>query len=145
LLESLFQFLFDYRPHVFRQAEFRFSPPAGTLFAAVVVVAGLVLAFLSYRLVRTRVRWREQAVLGALRLASLLLILFCIFRPVLIVKAAVAQQNVIGVLIDDSRSMQIADAGGTRADFVKRTFGNPDSPTMKALADRFLIRTFRFS
>ena len=89
MLESLFQFLFDYRPHVFRQAEFRFSPPAGVTIAAAVVIAALVLAFVSYRLVRTRVRWREQAVLGALRLAGLALILFCIFRPVLIVKAAV--------------------------------------------------------
>ncbi len=145
MFESLFQFLFDYRPHVFRQAEFRFSPPAGVTIAAAVIIAALVLAFVGYRLVRTRLQWREQAILGALRLAGLALILFCIFRPVLIVRAAVSQQNVIGVLIDDSRSMQIADAGGRRADFARQTFGQPDSPTMKALADRFLIRTFRFS
>ena len=104
-----------------------------------------MLAFVGYRLVRTRLRWREEAILSTLRLAGLALILFCIFRPVLIVRAAVSQQNVIGVLIDDSRSMQIADAGGRRADFARQTFGQPDSPTMKALADRFLIRTFRFS
>jgi uncharacterized membrane protein len=145
VFESLFQFLFDYRPHVFRQAEFRFSPPAGITFAAAIVIAALVIAFVSYRMVRTRVNWREQAILGALRLAGLALILFCIFRPVLIVRAAVSQQNVIGVLIDDSRSMQIGDAGGTRADFARRTFASADSPTMRALADRFLIRTFRFS
>ncbi|HEY7056746.1 MAG TPA: hypothetical protein VH458_09490 [Vicinamibacterales bacterium] len=145
MFESVFQFLFDYRPHVFRQAEFRFSPPAGTTIAAAIVIAALVLAFVSYRLVRSRVQWRQQAILGALRLAGLALILFCIFRPVLIVKAAVAQQNVIGILIDDSRSMQIADAGGTRADFARRTFANSNSPEMKALADRFLVRTFRFS
>jgi uncharacterized membrane protein len=145
VFESLFQFLFDYRPHVFRQAEFRFSPPAGITFAAAIVIAALAIAFVSYRLVRTRVNWRERALLGALRLAGLALILFCIFRPVLIVRAAVSQQNVIGVLIDDSRSMQIADASGPRADFARRTFANADSPTMKALADRFLIRTFRFS
>jgi uncharacterized membrane protein len=145
VFESLFQFLFDYRPHVFRQAEFRFSPPAGVTIAAAVIIAALVLAFVGYRLVRTRLRWREGAILSTLRLAGLALILFCIFRPVLIVRAAVSQQNVIGVLIDDSRSMQIADAGGRRADFARQTFGQPDSPTMKALADRFLIRTFRFS
>ena len=46
----------------------------------------------------------------------LLLVLFCLFRPVLVVKAAVPQQNFLGVLIDDSRSMQIADwnAGAAR-------------------------------
>jgi uncharacterized membrane protein len=146
VFESLFQFLFEYRPHVFRQAEFRFSPPAGATVAAAVIIAALIIAFISYRLVRSRVQWRERTMLAALRLAALTLILLCICRPVLVVKAAVSQQNVIGVLIDDSRSMQIADTGtGTRADFVRRTFGNPDSPEMKALADRFLIRTFRFS
>jgi uncharacterized membrane protein len=148
MFETLFQFLFEYRPHVFRQGDFRFAPPAGAPIAAVVVIAGLAVAFISYRLLRTRVQWRERALLGALRIAALGIILFCIFRPVLVVKAAVAQQNVVGILIDDSRSMQLPAAnaqGGSRADLVRATFANPDSAIMKALSDRFLIRTFRFS
>jgi uncharacterized membrane protein len=145
LFESLFQFLFDYRLQVFRQGDFKFAPPAGAPIAAAVVVAALALAFVSYRVLRSRVEWRQRAVLGVLRLAALAIILFCIFRPVLVVKAAVAQQNVVGVLIDDSRSMQLSDENGTRADLIRRTFGNPDSPIMKALSDRFLVRTFRFS
>ena len=148
MFETLFQFLFEYRPHVFRQGDFRFAPPAGAPLAAVVVVAALALAFLSYRLLQSRVQWRERLVLGVLRIATLGIILFCIFRPVLVVKAAVAQQNVIGILIDDSRSMQLPASNtqsGSRADLVRNTFANPDSPVMKALSDRFLIRTFRFS
>ncbi|HEX6464034.1 MAG TPA: glutamine amidotransferase [Vicinamibacterales bacterium] len=145
MFESLFQFLFEYRPQVFRQGDFRFSPPTGVSVAAVVVIAALAVAFLSYRVLRSRVKWRQRAVLGALRLAALAIILFCIFRPVLVVRASVAQQNVVGILIDDSRSMQLADENGTRADLIRRTFGNPDSPVMKALSDRFLVRTFRFS
>ncbi|HTM27232.1 MAG TPA: glutamine amidotransferase [Vicinamibacterales bacterium] len=145
MFESLFQFLFEYRPQVFRQGDFRFAPPAGTPIAAAVVVAALVVAFVSYRVLRSRVRWRERAVLAVLRVAALALVLFCIFRPVLVVKAAVSQQNVVGVLIDDSRSMRLNDENGSRADLVRRTFANPDSPIMKALSDRFLIRTFRFS
>ena len=90
---------------------------------------------------------RQAALKGgcAPRVAALTIILFCVFRPVLVVRAAVAQQNVVGVLIDDSRSMQLADENGTRADLIRRSFGNPDSPIMKALSDRFLVRTFRFS
>jgi uncharacterized membrane protein len=148
VLETLFQFLFEYRPQVFRQGDFHFAPPAGTPVAAVVVVAALAMAFVSYRVIRSRVQWRERAVLGALRVAALAIILFCIFRPVLVVKAAVAQQNVIGILLDDSRSMQLPETNtgaGSRADLVRQTFGNPDSPMMKALSDRFLVRTFRFS
>jgi len=145
VFESLFQFLFDYRLQVFRQGDFKFAPPAGTPIAAAAVVAALAIAFVSYRVLRSRVEWRHRAVLGALRLAALAIILFCIFRPVLVVKAAIAQQNVVGILIDDSRSMQLSDENGTRADLIRRTFGNPDSPIMKALSDRFLVRTFRFS
>jgi len=148
VFETLFQFLFEYRPHVFRQGDFRFAPPVGAPLAAVVVVVALALAFLSYRLLRSRVQWRERLVLGVLRIAALAIILFCIFRPVLVVKAAVAQQNVVGILIDDSRSMQLPASNtqsGSRADLVRNTFAKPDSAVMKALSDRFLIRTFRFS
>ncbi len=148
MFETLFQFLFEYRPHVFRQGDFRFAPPAGAPVAAVVVIAALAIAFISYRLLRSRVQWRERALLGVLRVAALAIILFCIFRPVLVVKAAVAQQNVVGILIDDSRSMQLPASNaeaGSRADVVRSTFANPDSAIMRSLSDRFLIRTFRFS
>jgi uncharacterized membrane protein len=148
VFETLFQFLFEYRPDVFRQGDFRFAPPAGAPVAAVVVIAALAIAFVSYRVLRSRVLWRERALLGGLRIAALAIILFCIFRPVLVVKAAIAQQNVVGILIDDSRSMQLPEnnAGtATRADRVRQSFGNPDSPMMKALSDKFLVRTFRFS
>jgi uncharacterized membrane protein len=148
VFETLFQFLFEYRPDVFRQGDFRFAPPAGAPVAAVVVIAALAIAFVSYRVLRSRVQWRERAVLGGLRIAALAVILFCIFRPVLVVKAAVAQQNVVGILIDDSRSMQLPETNAgtaSRADRVRQTFGNPDSAMMKALADKFLVRTFRFS
>ncbi|HTI39775.1 MAG TPA: glutamine amidotransferase [Vicinamibacterales bacterium] len=145
MFESLFQFLFDYRPTVFRQGDFRFSPPAGASPAALVILAAIVLAFVSYRLLRSRVDWRRRAVLAAIRMAALAVILFCLFRPVLIVKAAVSQQNVVGVLIDDSRSMQIADEGGTRGDFARRNFGDGGSAVMQSLSDKFLVRTFKFS
>jgi len=148
VFETLFQFLFEYRPHVFSQGDFRFAPPAGAPIVAVVLLSALAIAFLSYRLIQSRIQWRERLVLGVLRIAALGIILFCIFRPVLIVKAAVAQQNVIGIVIDDSRSMQLPATNaqtGSRADYVRGTFANPDSPIMRSLSDRFLIRTFRFS
>jgi uncharacterized membrane protein len=148
VFETLFQFLFEYRLQVFRQGDFRFAPPVGAPVAAAVVIVALAVAFVSYRVLRSRVEWRQRAALGALRVAALAIILFCIFRPVLVVKAAVAQQNVVGILIDDSRSMQLPEGNSgtaTRADRVRETFANPDSPTMKALSEKFLVRTFRFS
>ncbi len=74
------------------------------------------------------------------------LVALCLFRPVLVVKAAVPQQNFLAVLLDDSRSMQIADhQNGPRSAFVRQEFGAPDRGVMKTLADKFMVRTFRFS
>jgi hypothetical protein len=42
--------------------------------------------------------------------------------------------------------MQIPDWNGkARADLIRTEFGAPDSPLIKALSDRFLVRTFKFS
>jgi uncharacterized membrane protein len=86
-------------------------------------------------------------VLALLRTAILLLVLFCLFRPVLVIKAAVPQQNFLGILVDDSRSMQIADLeeGQPRGAFARQQFSNRESAVLKALSERFVLRQFRFS
>ena len=71
-----------------------------------------------------------------LLVAALLILVVCLFRPMLLLSAAVAQRNYVGVLIDDSRSMQLTDEHGSRADLIRQTFGKPDSSIMKALSDR---------
>ena len=146
LLDSLFQLLFSYRPVIFQQGEFRLLPSAGSYAAALVVAAAIVLTVITYRRARVKGAARHRAVLSMLRTATLLLLLFCLFRPVLVVKAAVPQQNFLGILIDDSRSMQIADwDGGPRGNYARQQFGAADAPIVKALAERFVLRTFRFS
>jgi uncharacterized membrane protein len=146
VFDSVFQLLFKYRPVIFQQGEFRVVPSTGSYVAAVVVIAAIAGTILTYR--RARVRGtlaRHRIVLISLRLATLGLMLFCLFRPVLVVRAAVSQQNFLGVLVDDSRSMQIGDVDGTsRGAFVRDKF-SAESPVMKALGDKFILRTFRFS
>jgi uncharacterized membrane protein len=147
LLERLFQALFSYRPVVFQQGEFRFNVTTGSFVAAAIVAAVAIVAVLTYRRVRVNEgRVRDRVVLTGLRIAALALVLFCLFRPTLVVRAAVNQQNVVAVLLDDSRSMQIADwQGKSRADFIRQQFGAADSPLRKSLSDRFIVRVFRFS
>ena len=146
MFDAIFQTLFSYRLVVFQQGEFRFDVTTGSLVAAALVGAIMVAAAITYRGVRGKGRLRDRIVLTALRMAALALVLFCLFRPTLIVRAAIPQQNVVAVLLDDSRSMQIPDwEGQARGAFLKQQFGTPDSPLMKALSDRFLVRVFRFS
>ena len=146
MFDSIFQALFSYRPVVFQQGEFRFDISTGSLVAAALAGAVMVAAIVTYRGVRGKGRLRDRIVLTALRMTALALVLFCLFRPTLIVRAAVPQQNIVAVLLDDSSSMQIPDwAGQARGAFIKQQFGAPDSPLIRALSDRFLVRVFRFS
>jgi uncharacterized membrane protein len=144
VFDALFRFFFELSPVVFSQGEFRFAATGGSYIAAVLVAAAAALTVAAYR--RGRGRSRDRMVLAGIRLAILAILLVCLFRPLLVVKAAVAQQNFLGVLLDDSRSMQIADHGGQpRATFVKDQFGAENGALLKALSERFTVRTFRFS
>ena len=146
MFDTIFQALFTYRPVVFREGEFRFDLGTGALVAAALAIVLMVVAVVTYRGVRSKGRLRDRIVLTALRMAALALVAFCLFRPTLIVRAAIPQQNIVAVLLDDSRSMQIPDWGGQpRSEFVRQQFGTPDSPLIKALSDRFLVRVLRFS
>lgn len=146
MFESLFQLLFQYRPVVFSQGELRFAASGGSYAAALVAVAAVAVAALTYRTVGRRLRARDRLVLTGLRAALLALLVFCLFRPVLVVKAAVPQQNFVAVLLDDSRSMQIADFNEQpRGAFIRQEFGAPDRGLLGALSQRFMVRTFRFS
>src|SRR6185295_19047030 len=101
---------------------------------------------LTYRGLATVERTRDRVVLVGLRLAALAVLLFCLFRPTQILKAAVPQQNFLGVLIDDSRSMAIADRDGQpRSAFVQQQLNGPNAKLLAALSQRFVVRFFRFS
>jgi uncharacterized membrane protein len=146
VLDAIFRILFSYRPVVFQQGEFRLAPTTGSYVAAAVVLVAIAITILTYRASRAKAGTGQRAVLMGLRFAILLLVLFCLFRPVLVVKAAVPQQNFLGILMDDSRSMQIADVNNqARSAFVQQNFTGPDAAMLKSLSSRFVLRNFRFS
>src|SRR5581483_735124 len=144
MFEGVFQFLFKYSPLVYRQADFMVGVSRPTL-AAVLIAAGIAAYGALTYLGVPKARGRDRVVLIALRVAAVALIVFCLFRPTLVLKAAVPQQNFLGVVLDDSRSMQIADRQNQpRSDFVRRSL-SPDGPLLQALSQRFVLRVFRFS
>ena len=144
MFDAIFRFFFELAPVVFSQGEYRFAPTTGSYVAALLVGLGAGLAILAYR--SGRGRKRDRVALAAIRLAILTIILVCLFRPLLVVRAASPQQNFLGVLLDDSRSMQIADVDGQpRANYVKAEFGANTRGLLQALSNRFTVRTFRFS
>ena len=146
MFESIFEFLFKYRPLIFDQGAFALRASWLGLLAAGAAAAGALLTFRTYLQVRGNSRPLDRAVLTAVRIAALAVVAFCLLRPVLVLSSVVPQENFLGILIDDSRSMQIADTGETpRLDFVREQLGTPESALRSALADRFALRFFRFS
>lgn len=146
MVEKLFRFLFKYPPLLFQQGDFSWGLSRPVLLAVAAAAALAVLALLTYRGVSATDRPRDRVVLVGLRLAALAVLLFCLFRPALILKAAVPQQNFLGVLVDDSRSMSIADLDGqTRSAFIQQQFAGPNATLLAALSQRFVVRFFSFA
>src|SRR6185436_17048025 len=86
MLETIFQALFSYRPVVFQQGELRFDVSTSSLMATLLVGVVVVAAVFTYR--RTMVtegRPRDRVILTGLRIAALAVVLFCLFRPTLVV------------------------------------------------------------
>ena len=146
MLQNLFRFLFKYPPLLFQQGDFSWGLSRPVLLVVAAATALAVLALVTYRGVPTTDRTRDRIVLIGLRLAAVAVLLFCLFRPTLILKAAVPQQNFLGVLIDDSRSMSIADREGQpRSAFVQQQLNGPSAALLAALSQKFVVRFFRFS
>ena len=146
MLSAVFQFLFKYRPTEFANGKLAFGAPFSVIVLLLAAAAIGVPAVLSYAGVRGKSTRRDRWVLGTLRVAALVVLVVCLFRPMLLLSAAVPQRNYVGVLIDDSRSMRIADRDGKpRSDWIEHSIGGPDSALLKALRQRFIVRLFRFS
>src|SRR5688572_21736670 len=114
-------------------------------FVAAITVAAALYVLWTYQQL-TALRGRDKIVLSVTRVALLAVAPFAVLRPMLLLKVAVPQQNFVGVVLDDPRSMQVADeADQARSQYVLDQFGKPDTPLMRALGERFVTRVFRFS
>jgi uncharacterized membrane protein len=145
----VFELLFKYSSYVFDQGNFVFAAGWPARIAALLLAAVAIPVVLGYFGVRGKSGKVDRGILVALRLGILAVMVVLLLQPSLVVETAVPQENFVGVVIDDSRSMRITDFGGEgmspRSDFIAETFGDPDSDLMQALSERFKLRFFRFS
>ncbi len=144
--ESVFEFLFKYRPVVFDKGRFVFAASRPAMLVAAILAALAVLAVVAtIRRAQGHAGPRARLTLLGLRAAMVALLLVCLLQPTLLVTTAIPQRNVVGVLVDDSRSMTIADEGAaTRADQVRQLLGT-DAALPTALGEKFQLRWFKFS
>ncbi len=143
-MDGLIELLFKYRPVVFERGHFVFGASGAARVVAIALGVAAIIAVASYTRARLRGAMRDRIILGTMRALVLALLLFVLLDPALLVASAVPQRNVVGVLIDDSRSMQVADvAGRTRAEVARSLLDPDDGPLARALSGKFIVRVFR--
>ena len=145
-MESIFEFLFKYRLLLFQEGDFTFASPWPVLITLGGVALVTIPALVTYGAARGDSQRTDRIVMAAIRLGLVAVLVFILFQPTLVLTSVVPQRNFVGVLIDDSQSMRIADEDGVpRSDFVRSTFGNEGSELLTALSEKFTLRFFRFS
>jgi hypothetical protein len=142
----MFQFFFKYPSPVFAKGRFVLLSawPAWLLPVLIVIcVGGLAL------LVRWRLKdaapglrsWRAWAVWGT-QSAFVALILLLLWQPAMTVAALSSQQNIIAIVVDDSRSMAIPDSGGKTREAAALA-ALQEGGVLSGLQQRFQTRIYR--
>lgn len=144
-MDSLLEFLFKYRPFAFAKGALAFAAPI-PLWALVLAGAAAVALSIWPYVRGGALRTSDRITLSVLRAFAVALVVWCIARPVLVLSESVTQRNVVGIVVDDSRSMQVADVDAkSRGSVVSRLAGGADSALIRALSERYQVRVFRTS
>jgi uncharacterized membrane protein len=141
----MFQFLFKYPSPVFTKGRFVLLSTWPKWLLPVLIVAfaaGLAL------LVRRRLyhaapklqTWRAWAIWG-MQSALVALILLLLWQPAITVSALSSQQNIVAVVVDDSRSMAVADSNGKTREAA--AVAALQDGILAGLQKRFQIRLYR--
>lgn len=144
VFESIFSFLFKYPLRVYERGDLVLSPVVPPLVLGLCLAGAFAVVVLATRRL-TPGGGRGRLALGAMRAAIFALLAIALMRPSLVLSSSVPQRNVLAILLDDSRSMQLADLDAERRlDAVRRVLGDSTALTDQ-LAERFVLRFFRFA
>ena len=139
----MFELLFKYPPAIFSKGKLvLLAPwPAWVMILLVLLAAGGVYWFLRER--REALTTFRLVAIGIAQTAMIAIILFMLWHPAISVARLRPQQNVIAVLVDDSRSMGLTDAGDgkSRLQAAEDVLNNDLLPD---LSKKFQIRLYSF-
>ena len=141
----MFQFLFKYPVPVFTKGRFVLLGgwPAWALAVLIVAVVGGLALLIRWRLRRATPElrsWRGWLIWG-LQSALVALVLLLLWQPAMTVSELNSQQNIIAVVVDDSRSMRIADSDGKTREAA--ALAALSDSVLAGLQKRFQTRVYR--
>lgn len=140
----MFEFLFKYPPSVFAKGNFVLlgSWPVWVLIA-LLIASAVALGWVIWRrrrAIATSMRGPRTAVVWILQSLLVCLLLFLLWQPALSVSTLRPQQNIVAVVIDDSKSMATREDGRTREEQVLATL---NGGLLKSLKNKFQVRLYR--
>lgn len=140
----MFEFLFSYPARIYEKGQFVLLSgwPIWVLgLMALALAMALAWPYIqSRRDAAIRVKGWHAGVLWALQAAMALLLLSLLWQPALLVATLKPQQNVVAVIVDDSKSMAIADEGKTRSAAAKEIL---NAGLLDALKKQFQVRLYK--
>jgi len=137
----MFELLFKYPASLFNKGQFVFLTPWPLWLMGVAILAAAVALFWHVRRNHGMLSGLRPVAIWILEAGMVALILLLLWHPALSVATLKPQQNVVAVLVDDSRSMALKDESGSREAAAK---GVLDGGLLKSLGDKFQVRVYKF-
>src|SRR5437867_1277972 len=137
----MFELLFKYPTSIFHKGQFAFLTPWPLWVMGIAILAAAAALFWHVHRNRGILNGLRPAGIWLLQTVLVALILFLLWHPALSIATLKPQQNVVAVLVDDSRSMSIADSSGTREAAAQHVL---DNGMLKALGEKFQVRLYKF-
>jgi len=143
-METLFTFLFKYEPFYFRRGEFTFQWSLDAWLTVLILLTLAAFLFLIYRRTFLFSQGRVGWIPLTLRGCFFLLLFLLAMRPSLVLSRLVPKENLLAVLVDNSRSMGISTETQEPRGLPIQELVKEESEFLKALDERFYLRLFRF-
>ena len=116
------------------------------------LLLGLALAVLVFQVYRREGRSRQARVLlGSLRALLLAFVLALLNRPVVTLEESIREPSVLAILVDDTISMQVKDAGDATAPLLSRLqavsalLSGDNAALLRDLAKTHVVKFYRFT
>src|SRR5580693_4049350 len=137
----MFEFLFKYPGAVFHRGQFVLLArwPLWILALGILAAGGLLLWHVQRN--RGLLSGARPMVIWLLETAMVALLLFMLWHPAISIATLQPRQNVVAVVVDDSRSMGIREGSQTRSAQAAAVL---DGKLLAALGQKFQVRLYRF-
>src|SRR6185312_7127928 len=137
----MFEFLFKYPPAIFTKGKLVLLSPWPVWLMALLFAAAAAGLFWHMQRHRSVLKGARPVLIWLAQCALIAVVLFMLWRPAISVARLRPQKNVVAILVDDSRSMGIADSGTPRISEATNLLNSELAP---ALEKKFQVRLYEF-